>query len=430
LDKGKVIKLVFSFCIFFMHNLEAYSANKINYWKVHQMPKSIEKDYYIWRLLNQKNISKVEAKNIIKEVFHINKKLRVSYKNKTGLNIPEKKLENGTVSDTIWRRRSRANKYFATGLNLLQKNKNKLAASYFDAAKKNYIKRYEQDKALFWLYLSTKNIAYLKKLYKSYHPNIYTLIAADTVKGRYPKTITQQIRRKSIAGFDIKNPISWVKIKEKMKHYSDIRIGRQANKYASQETIGIYTFLKAKASKHTKAYFPMPYREVMKKLPLKRQALIYAIARQESRFVTASVSPSFALGMMQFMPFLIKDIAKRKKQNIDLDDIFDPYKSIEYANFHLKYLEKYLKHPLFIAYAYNGGIGFTRKYLRNSQHFRNGKYEPYMSMEMMKNIESREYGKKVLSNYVIYMNKLGATTRIFSLLKILTTPQKTDTFRK
>ena len=413
-----------------MQNIEAYSVNKMTYWKVHHMPNSIEKDYYIWRLLKQKNTSKLEANNIIKEVFHMNKKLHVAFKNKTGISAPEIKSKEGTVLDIIWKRRSRANKYFIKALQLLKHNNNKLATFYFAAAEKNYIKRYEKDKALFWLYLSTKNIDYLKKLHKSYHPNIYTLIAADRIKGKYPKTITEQIRRKRIAGFNIKDPISWVKIKDKMNHSSTARIQRQANKYASQETIGIYTFLKAKACDHTKAYFPMPYRDVMQQLPLQRQALIYAIARQESRFVTASVSPSFALGMMQFMPFLIEDIAKHKKEKIDLDDIFDPYKSIEYANFHLKYLEKYLMHPLFIAYAYNGGIGFTRKHLRNDAHFRNGKYEPYMSMETMENVESREYGKKVLANYVIYMNKLGSSTRIFSLLKILTTPQKTDTFRR
>jgi len=39
-------------------------------------------------------------------------------------------------------------------------------------------------------------------------------------------------------------------------------------------------------------------------------------------------------------------------------------------------------------------------------------------------------GKKVLANYVIYMNKLGIKTRIFPLLKTLATPSKTDKFRK
>jgi len=168
----------------------------------------------------------------------------------------------------------------------------------------------------------------------------------------------------------------------------------------------------------------------MKKMTPERQALIYAIARQESRFVPASVSRSFALGMMQFMPFLVKHVAKEKGHKIDLDDMFDPYRAIEYADFHLDYLTKYLYHPLFIAYAYNAGIGFTKRHIKNKRHFRMGPYEPYMSMETMKNYEAREYGKKVLANYIIYLNKLGVVTRIFPLIKLLATPSATDKFRK
>ena len=203
-----------------------------------------------------------------------------------------------------------------------------------------------------------------------------------------------------------------------------------ANDYQSQECIGIYTYLKAQASHHMDAYFPMPYRNAMKKMSPQRQALIYAIARQESRFVPASVSRSFALGMMQFMPFLIDHVAKEKGERIDYDEIFNPYKAIEYADFHLDYLTKYLYHPLFIAYAYNGGIGFTRRHIKDNQNFRTGPYEPYMSMEMMENDEARGYGKKVLANYVIYLNKLGVPTRIFPLLKTLATPSLTDKFRQ
>jgi len=168
----------------------------------------------------------------------------------------------------------------------------------------------------------------------------------------------------------------------------------------------------------------------MKHKTPERQALIYAIARQESRFVPASVSRSFALGMMQFMPVLIKHVSKEKGENIDYDEIFNPYKAIEYADFHLDYLTKYLYHPLFIAYAYNAGIGFTRRHIKNSRNFRKGPYEPYMSMEKMENHEAKEYGKKVLANYVIYLNKLGVTTRIFPLLKVLASPSETDKFRK
>jgi soluble lytic murein transglycosylase len=130
------------------------------------------------------------------------------------------------------------------------------------------------------------------------------------------------------------------------------------------------------------------------------------------------------------MPFLIEHVAKEKGEKIDYDDIFNPYKAIEYADFHLDYLTKWLYHPLFIAYAYNGGIGFTKKYITNPRNFRKGPYEPYMSMETMENEEAKEYGKRVFSNYVIYLNKLGVTTRIFPLLRTLATPSQTDKFRR
>ncbi len=404
-------------------------AKTLSYWKVHKMPKSVEKDYYIWRYLSQASTTPAQAQSIIKDVYFLNKKLRTAYKAKTGFSPPKTIGSKDVTPDHIWKNRSKAHKYFKEGLKLLRENKPKMAASYFDAARKHYKKRYEIDKTLFWLYMSTKDPVYLKHLQRSHSPNIYTLMAADTIKGKYPKTITERFRKKTKFGFDVKNPITWAKIKSEMKRSSNDDIDDLADDYASQESIGIYTYLKAKASAHKKSYFPMPYRDALKSMSPQRQALIYAIARQESRFVPASVSRSFALGMMQFMPFLVKHIAKEKGYNMDLDEMFNPYRAIEFADYHLDYLTKYLHHPLFIAYAYNAGIGFTRRHIKNSRNFRNGPYEPYMSMEMMENQEAREYGKKVLANYVIYLNKLGVTTRIFPLLKILTTPSKTDKFR-
>lgn len=405
-------------------------AKSFTYAQVEKMPKSVEKDYYIWRFLIQKNTTKEEAKKIIYQANRINKKLRIAYKEKTGLLTPSLPSAKGTLPDYIWKNRVKANKYFTKGLKLLQANKTQTATQYFDAARRYYVKRYEKDKTLFWLYMSTKNSIYLKHLERSYSPNMYTLLAADTSNSPYPKTITQRFKYYDKKNFKDNNPITWAKIKNKMHSLSNSQISDLAEDYTYQECIGICTYLKAKASNHKKSYFPMPYREMMKDLSLRRQALIYAIARQESRFVPASVSPSFALGMMQFMPFLIKDIAKKKGYKMDLDKIFNPYVAIEFANYHLDYLNKYLYHPLFVAYAYNGGIGFLKRQVLNKQYFRRGKYEPYMSMETIENVEAREYGKKVLANYIIYLNKLGIPSRISSFISDLATPSKTDAFRR
>jgi soluble lytic murein transglycosylase len=133
--------------------------------------------------------------------------------------------------------------------------------------------------------------------------------------------------------------------------------------------------------------------------------------------------------MMQIMPFLIRHLAKQRGEELDLNDMFNPYTAISYANQHLDYLTKYLYHPLFIAYAYNGGIGFTRRTIRSKHLFKTGMYEPYLSMELIDYEEAKEYGKKVLVNYIIYLNQIGVNTRITPFLDILDKPLETDKFR-
>jgi soluble lytic murein transglycosylase len=410
-------------------NIEAKS---FTYSQVHNMPRSVEKDYYIWRFLNQRSTSASQARAIIKDVNNINKKLRESYKKKTGVNPPnithrpyvtEQQKED-------WKHQAEGNKLFEEGIRLIQKKKLQRALTYFHKAHEVYLKRWEKDKSLFWIYLLTKEKKYLYKIKRdSTHINMYTLLAADITHSQYPKSIiTPRVSKKSVSHIDETNPIHWANMKIKVKK-PNANLSALAEDCESQATIGMNTYIKAKACNYRKSYFPMPYRNIMKQYPVERQALIYAIARQESRFVPASVSRSFALGMMQFMPFLIDHVAKKKGRRIDYDDMFKPKVAIEFADFHLDYLNKWLYHPLFVAYAYNGGIGFTKKLIKNRQYFRPGPFEPYLSMEKMTNVEAREYGKRVLTNYVIYMNKLGKSTRLLPYIKTLTDPSKTDRFR-
>ncbi len=419
------------FSLWFL-NTTALNAKILSYNQVHKMPQSIEKDYYIWRFISQKNTSVRDAKAIIQEANYLNKKLKIAYKKKTGLNakLRSKPAPYCITSKINWKLRSKANKAFKKAIKLVQKGQLQKAANLFYTAHQKYSERWEKDKSLFWLYLVTKDKSYLKKLLQSYHINMYTLLAADMENKSYPKTIiTPSISKARIFGIDAKDPIAWAKMKAKM-NAPNADLDALADGCESQATVGMHTYLKARACNFRKSYFPMPYRRTMKKFSKERQALIYAIARQESRFVPASVSRSFALGMMQFMPFLIEHIAKEKGEYMDLDMMFSPYKAIEYADFHLDYLNKYLYSPLFVAYAYNGGIGFTRRLIKKPQYFRKGAFEPYLSMEKIPNIEAREYGKRVLTNYVIYLNKLGKPTRILTYINQLTTPYKTDTFRK
>jgi len=318
---------------------------------------------------------------------------------------------------------------FLLAMNAIEFKKIKVAENFLKIARTKTTYQSQYDQIDFWFYLLSKDKKYLKKLLGSYDVNLYTLRARDILDEPYPKVISPNLEFKVINNFDITNPIDWEKVKLKMKENPD-RLSEMAKEYNSSETLGIYSYLKEKEVKYTKPYYPMPYPLSMWGLEKKRVALLYAIARQESRFIPASVSPSYALGMMQIMPFLIKHLAKEREQKIDLNEMFNPYLAVNYANQHLDYLNEWLYHPLFVAYAYNGGIGFTKRTIKNSHLFKKGTYEPYLSMELIDYSESKEYAKKVLTNYVIYLNLLGIQTKISPLLSSLEHPSQTDRFRK
>lgn len=113
------------------------------------------------------------------------------------------------------------------------------------------------------------------------------------------------------------------------------------------------------------------------------------------------------------MPFLSLDISKKLNEDYNIYEQFIPNKNIKYGSFHLDTLMKQFdNNPLFIAYAYNGGGGYTKRQLQKGLFSGKGKFEPFLSMEMISFTETREYGKKVLANYYIYNNYLNSENPI------------------
>ncbi len=368
-------------------------------------------------ILTPKQYQKLTRSKAFNKSIKIIKKEKLKYIAKSFLFAPA--LKNALTYSTL----------FDLGLNAIKNNKSDIAILYFGEARKKAYRSNLKDQASFWLYLITREKLYLKSLINSKDINIYTLLARDKAHLHYPQNIIiPKLKAYRVDNFDITSPIDWAKLKEKIFDES-VDQAKLGNSFASIETVSLYSYIHARRTKYQRHYFPMPYRNILNKLPKKRQALIYAIARQESRFVPASISTSFALGMMQIMPFLVEDIAKKKNQKIDLDDMFNPYKALEYANFHLDYLTKWLYNPLFVAYAYNGGIGFTKNLLITQKLFQNKNYEPFMSIELVPVQETKEYAKNVLTNYVIYLNKLGVKIRISQLLKDVKEAKNVDRFR-
>jgi len=321
-----------------------------------------------------------------------------------------------------------AESYFFLAMNALHFKATAKALNYLEIAQKKAYYQINKDKALFWKYLISKNKVYLKALSRGSDINIYTLYAKEKLKIDVKNYFCTLDLKKKPSAINLNNPYVWEKTLDIIRNSSTQDLAKLLKKYDSQDDEVLYAFIYSKMLKYKKHNYILPYKQITKDLSNDDKALLYALARQESHFIPSAISRSYALGVMQMMPFLIKALAKQKKETLELNDMFDPYENIRYAKTHIRYLQKYLYHPLFIAYAYNGGIGFTKRHLLQGT-FSKGSFEPYLSMELMSNTESREYGKKVLANYVIYKKILKEEVSITSLFETLTDSSRTDRFR-
>lgn len=316
-------------------------------------------------------------------------------------------------------------------LALLQlKYKNNMAA--IKHLKKTYAKaqqRIDKDKASFWLYKISKDKKYLKKLLLSMDINIYTLYARDLMDMDVENYYTSLELEKSTIDINLQDPFEWHELLEKIKSTPKDELFKLAKQYRQRCMLPVQSIIVQKAYAYQMHGYIMPYEEHLKDISNDEKALVYAIMRQESAFVPAALSRSFALGLMQMMPFLVDAMSKDMKETITYEEMFKPETNLKYALKHLEWMKKSLYHPLFMAYAYNGGMGFLRKHLLKGT-FSDEEYEPYLSMELMSNSESREYGKKVLANYVMYKKILGEDVSIIHLFQTLKDPKNTDRFRE
>ena len=311
---------------------------------------------------------------------------------------------------------------FLLALNAIRYGQLSLAIHYLKTSEAKAPTSFEKDKALFWNYLLSKDKSILQLLKNSYDINIYSLRAYELL-GEFPSNITTSILPKSSKkSIDITDPFAWINFK---KHVKSIQFANYQEKknwvmqYNTPEMEPhisrlLYSF------KNNMHFYITPYAQYLQNKPIERKILIYALARQESYFIPTEVSYSYALGMMQFMPFVAKDIAKKNHiKNFQYEDMFKPKVAYQFANIHLDFLEKSVRHPLFIAYAYNAGIGFVKRQILSKGYFKAGEYEPFWSLEMVPNAQARKYGKRVLANYAIYAKQLGFGMTLNTLLQTI-----------
>jgi len=256
----------------------------------------------------------------------------------------------------------------------------------------------KNSKVYFWLWKTTGEYKYLKKLGSYNRVNFYTLYAREVLKKPFTNIKTNVLDYKHLLKtprYNQFNPWDVLRFYAAMKYSNLNSLAKSLN---SPKSEALRAIVLDKIHKYNINYFitPKMYTDKNKKF----QAFVYAIARQESRFIPASVSSSYALGTMQVMPFLVRDMGGNVFRQ------FDYKHNVQLGAKHLKWLFSKLKDPLMVAYAYNGGIGFVKRRVMPKFSYK-GKHEPFLSMENVLYDESREYGKKVLANYVIYSHIFG-----------------------
>lgn len=315
---------------------------------------------------------------------------------------------------------------FYFGLNSARFGKNADALEYFEYSKDKSKYKFWQNRADFWSYLVSDNSNYLNEVAASTNLDIYSLAAVELTNAAPQWEIAYSAPsdlKPTKAGWNVNDPFEWERLKERYK------LAKKQNNKNQQEHI-----LDLVRHKDTEAhylrllgydgreFFITPYKEAFGKYDDERKSLLYALCRQESLFVPTAISTSYALGLMQLMPFNVIKIAKDFGEwgKVGYLSMFEPEINVKYAEYFVRPLVKEFKHPIFISYAYNGGPGFTRRMLDKKELFwGKSELDPWLSIELVPIEESRTYGKKVLANYVVYSNYFGNSVKLLELLNQL-----------
>lgn len=147
--------------------------------------------------------------------------------------------------------------------------------------------------------------------------------------------------------------------------------------------------------------YPLPYRQTVAKYSKKYkvpESLIYAIIRQESRFNQKARSPANAKGLMQIIPSTGRWILRKLNyKSRTIKKIYNPNINIMMGTFYIKHLSNKLENLVFTLASYNAGI---KNVSRWSKIYSTEIPEKFI--EQIPFYETRNYVKKVLSNYIVY----------------------------
>lgn len=148
--------------------------------------------------------------------------------------------------------------------------------------------------------------------------------------------------------------------------------------------------------------FPLPFWEELKKDSLSNQLdpyLVASLVRQESEFNPAALSPANAMGLMQLLPHVGRNVAKEEKiRNFSTNELFVPNTNILLGTRYFRHMvDHYHGQVEYALAAYDAGEDRVDDW-RSSGDFKD--VEEFV--ESIPFTETREYVQAIMRNAVLY----------------------------
>ena len=144
------------------------------------------------------------------------------------------------------------------------------------------------------------------------------------------------------------------------------------------------------------------------------QSVVFAIARQESAFNPAVVSPAQAYGLMQVTPDAGRYVCKKYGVGFDLGRMkTDPVYNAALGAAELGgLLEDYRGSYIMAFAAYNAGRGSVKKWIERYGDPRDPKVDAVDWVELIPFSETRNYVQRIIENLQVYRARFGGGTRL------------------
>jgi soluble lytic murein transglycosylase len=144
------------------------------------------------------------------------------------------------------------------------------------------------------------------------------------------------------------------------------------------------------------------------------RSIVFAIARQESAFNPAVVSPAQAYGLMQVTPDAGKYVCKKYGASFDLGRLkTDPVYNAALGAAELGGLiEDYRGSYIMTFAAYNAGRGSVKKWIERYGDPRDPKVDAVDWVELIPFSETRNYVQRIMENLQVYRARFGGGTRL------------------